>query len=460
MHNKSDTDRFKTRSTKSILIIFLHNLIIFWLLTILLTIQNIKTSYAFNGKGTAHESNMNDRVLQKKIEGLHRHIWKYFFHPEVNLIYDYIPPLSEKDRWKHLPTKEEINEGKPNLTGWTTGMEDCALNGGAYLAGMVYRYDVTKKPEHAEEARKIFQGLRLLGTVSHSKGFVARAVLPDGKTFYPNSSVDQYTMYVFGLWTYYHSSIATEEEKKQIDSIIDNTCKRIEKDNFEILSSDNKPAQYCDIGNISADRSSRVLEIFLIGFDITRQKHWLDIYTDKLKENEYARLQEIMNPAKVNKLTTYSLLQNQVSLIPLFELEGLLPVKNCYLEALRINAKIAEDDRLLVYKDYRADIHTDDYTLGLWRKGEKPLPEILIDEYRLVRIPSEALLIILLSRNKYLFEPSTGDRDELFTDYLRDICHELLSTYDFKKMRGFGMIYAEIAYWLAVKQNLLVYTRE
>ena len=82
---------------------------IFWLITILLTVQYTKTSYAFSGTGISHEPNMNDRVLQEKIEGLHQHIWKYFFHPEVNLIYDYIAPLSEKDRWKHLPTKEEIN---------------------------------------------------------------------------------------------------------------------------------------------------------------------------------------------------------------------------------------------------------------------------------------------------------------------------------------------------------------
>jgi hypothetical protein len=51
-----------------------------------------------------------------------------FFHPEVSLINDYIAPLSEMDRWKHLPTKEEIRERRPNPAGWRTGMENGALD--------------------------------------------------------------------------------------------------------------------------------------------------------------------------------------------------------------------------------------------------------------------------------------------------------------------------------------------
>lgn len=122
----------------------------------------------------------------------------------------------EKDRWGFLPTVEEVHANKPDACGWKTGMENCALSGGIYLAGMVYRYETTSRPEHAADARRIYEGLRLLATVPKSKGFIARGLLPDGKTYYINSSVDQYTLYVFGIWTYYHSSIATEKEKTEI----------------------------------------------------------------------------------------------------------------------------------------------------------------------------------------------------------------------------------------------------
>ena len=432
--------------------------LLFWSVFLCITVFNVKV-YANSQNGLGTVISLTDTELQNKITGLHEHIWKYFVHHETNLIYDYIAPLHEKNRWKHLPTVEEINAGKPNLAGWGTGMEDCALNGGAYLTGMVYRYAVTGKMEHAEEARKIYLGLQQLGTISGQRGFVARAFLPDGKSHYPNSSADQYTLYVFGLWTYYHSDIASELEKKQIQTIIHDICTRIENDNFEILSSDHKTALYCDIAAISPDRSSRILEIFLIGYDLTNEKHWLDIYIEKLNENEYARCKEIMNPSGLKKYLTYSILQNQVSLIALFELESMIPIQACYLIAIETNAKVVEN-RVISFKNYSVEIHSDNYSLGGWRIGQEPRPAEMIKEYHLVRVPSEAMFIQLLANNKYLFEPFMGEQDEQYTEYLRNNCRELLSTYDYEKMRTFGFIYAEIVYWLAVKQNLFEYTPE
>ena len=101
---------------------------------------------------------MDDKQLQDNMNFLHNLIWQRFVHPEVHLIYDYIAPPNEKDRWKHLPTTEEIKANKPNVSGWGAGMEDCSINGGAYLAGLVERYDVTHLAEHAEEARIIYKG--------------------------------------------------------------------------------------------------------------------------------------------------------------------------------------------------------------------------------------------------------------------------------------------------------------
>lgn len=455
-------------SVKNILSNILHRYFqtLVWFAIIFAAIGSGGSIYANDSTNMRTVPVLSDREIQAKVEGLHQHIWKYFYNPQVNLLYDYIAPLQEKDRWGHLPTVEEVNARNPNVSGWGTGMEDGSINGGTYLVGMVYRHEVTGQPEHAEDARKIYEGLRLLGTVSERKGFIARSVLPDGKTYYTNSSVDQYTMYVYGLYTYYHSSIATEKEKAQIRSIMHDICTRIEDDGFDILTHDGKPALVSDIGVIRSDRSSRLLEMYRVGYDVTGDTHWLDIYQEKLAENQYARLRDITTPSRVDtpgksRSAVYCILQDQASLIPLFELETSLAIRAGYLEAIRLNANLVSD-RVTLFREYDPDIHSDNYKLGGWRTGENPRPGGLSKEFNLVRNPCEALVVMLLAHDKYLIEPYPyqGEQDKLYTDYLRNITRELLSTYDFAKMRTFGSFYAEIAYWLAVKQGLFEYMPE
>lgn len=452
----SDNTICASVSVKNIWSIILHRdfQILVRFAIMLAVIGSSENIYATNFVNMRTVPLLSDREIQAKVEELHQHIWKYFYHPKVSLLYDYIAPLKEKDRWGHLPTVEEVKASKPNVCGWGTGMEDGALNGGAYLAGMVYRYEVTGQLDHAEDARKIYEGLRLLGTISERKGFIARSVLPDGKTYYTNSSVDQYTMYVCGLYTYYHSSIATEKEKAQIRLIMHNICTRIEDDGFDnILTNVGKPALVSEIGAFRHDRSSRLLEMYRVGYDMTGDTHWLDIYQEKLAENHYTRLRNITTPFKQN---VYGILQNQASLILLLELETSLPIKASYLEAMRLNTNLVSD-RVTMFREYNPKIHSDNYKLGGWRKGENG--GLLSIERKPVRDPCEALVVMLLARDKYLTEPYPykGEQEKLYTDYLRNITRELLSTYDFPKMRTFGAFYAEIAYWLAVKQGLFEY---
>ncbi len=404
-------------------------------------------------------SKTNDYELQKKMEGLHEYIREHFYNPDLNIFYEYINPKEEIGRWSHLPTKEEIAAAKPNPSGWRTGMEDGALNGSAYLAGMIYRYEVTGDPEHAEEVRKIFQGLVLLGTVSKEKGFIARSVLPDGKSFYPASSVDQYTMYVFGMWLYYNSNIASDKEKALIRKMINDICTRIEKDGFKILSAKGEKVTYGNIGNTFTDRASRLLEVLQAGYYITGEEHWLNIYQEKLQEKSYRRLKNTLLPSVLEKCEAYTVLQNQVSLITLFELEKEIPIRSAYLCALNLNAKVAKET-LVAYKEYKPETLPDFYQLGGWRNGQDSLPRNIYREYHQVRVPCESMIIMLLAQNLYLVEPFNGISDKKYAAFLREECLKLLSVYDYTKMESTACLYAEIAYWLAVKQKLLDYQKE
>lgn len=403
-----------------------------------------------------------DRVAQEKAEQIHTLLWERFIHPETNMLYDYIAPLSAKDRWAHLPTPADIAAKIPNTTGWGTGMEDCCINGGAYLGCLTIAYDVSKNEKIKEQARRIYHGLRTLGTLGPRKGFVARGVTPDGKGFYSNSSVDQYTLYIYGLWAYVNSPIATEDEKKEIKTIIADVCARVEDDGFDILCADGKPGLVSDIGVIRSDRSSRLLALYQFGAALTGDEHIKAIYGEKLRENNYARLKDIATPSRVDilpwkaKQMVYGILQNQVSLLPLLYLEKDFGVKAAYLEAIRLNARLVEE-RMLGFREYTPAIHTDEYVLGGWRKGE-PFPKNIQQEHRFVRGPSEALVVMLMAQGCDLVEKSPGLQQAFYGKYLKDTTAELLQKLDFDKMRTYSMLYAEMAYWLAAKQGLFTYS--
>lgn len=392
-------------------------------------------------------------VLQQRIDGLHQHIMTYFFHPGVNLIFDYIPPVQATDRWGHLPTVKEIAEEFPNPCGWHTGMEDCALNTGSYLATLVHKYDVTGSLADAAEARRLLSGLLHLATVSPEKGFLPRAVLPDGKTYYPNSSVDQYTMFLYGLWVYYRSSLATDQDRRSIAEVITAIARRTVRDNYELLSVNGKVAQYCDIGALSTDRASRLLSLLQFAHLVDPEGGWDTWYAEKLQEQSYARLAVLNDPAAVNRYVTYAILQNQVSLVQLAMEEQSLPLRSIYLNALNLGADLVES-RVYAYREYTNAIHNDNYVLGGWRTGGEGRPEGIKAEYPTVRVPCESLVIMLLN---YQVDRAINPQKTkgMYAQQLAQLVTDVLLHYDYPKMRSFALIYAEMAYWIAVKENLL-----
>ena len=185
-----------------------------------------------------------------------------FVHPETSMIMDFYDPPNTFYS-KNLPTAEEIRSCIPNPTGWKTGMENSTMDMGVMLPGLVYAAEASKDPADVEFARRIFNGCVLVATVGEP-GFVARHVMPDMKTYYPNSSVDQYTMFTYGVWGYYHSDFATEKEKELIRKIMNDIASKIVRDGYTITRDDGNPNVWVsDLESIKPDRSSRLLMILL-----------------------------------------------------------------------------------------------------------------------------------------------------------------------------------------------------
>jgi hypothetical protein len=277
-------------------------------------------------------------------------------HPETHLIYSRVD-LTNGPPWAHVvfPRPEDIR-GKLNADREVPNVSNCAMAGGLFLGQLVDIHDLTGDAAAAEQARVVFDGLTRLASASERKGFIARCILPGDptKAHFNNSSVDQYTFYVYGLHKYFRSRIASDSERETMRRIMDEICNSIERDNT-ILASNGEPAWVSDIEAIRADRSSRLLEVFLVGHAITGKPHWRDVYLEAVRQAGAQRLRTLLDPDMVRY--TYaprdrkrgpeyadlnSMWQTQYSLVPLVELEYDIAMKAAYLDAMRLNASIAE----------------------------------------------------------------------------------------------------------------------
>ena len=63
----------------------------------------------------------------------------------------------------------------------------------------------------------------------------------------------------------------------------------IEKDGT-ILNQNGTSTSGAHLRAARSDRSSRFLDIFLVGYDVTGDKYWRDSYLEKPTESEYGRI--------------------------------------------------------------------------------------------------------------------------------------------------------------------------
>ena len=111
------------------------------------------------------------------------------FLPQVQTFRDYLSSYEPGKEQAHLPTAEEVKRQYPNPCGYSTGMEDGMILGGAMLSLICDRFAVTGEESPARAGRAGIRGMRRCATVHGVPGFIARNVCPeDGKSIYINSS--------------------------------------------------------------------------------------------------------------------------------------------------------------------------------------------------------------------------------------------------------------------------------
>ena len=190
-----------------------------------------------------------------------------------------------------IPTPEDCILGRPNAIGWWTPIENGPMYTGMYLAAMCVR--AMRTGEHVDKvlARRLAQGLLLLGSVSDVPGVIARGVGTDGKCHYAFGSDDQTGPWFYGLYIYWKSKLPTEAEKKTIVKIVKkvadarqalawrNPCDGALKGSFD---GDLKEPIFRD--------SVRLLFIFRAVYEMTGDAVWAERYKIACNENTIKNL--------------------------------------------------------------------------------------------------------------------------------------------------------------------------
>lgn len=394
-------------------------------------------------------------ALEAKINQAWEVAWGRFFHEDVQTFADYLSSYEEGKELAHLPTAEEVGRQYPNPCGYGTGMEDGMILGGAMLSIIADMYAVTGDEKLRDSIAKVFNGVRLCATVHGVPGFVARNVCPeDRKSVYINSSRDQYTHCVHGLWKYYHSPLADVAAKAQIRSILSAVADRMIEfvtpgNDYDSGRADGKPCPLgiCRMWNVQSHEAARLPMIYAAAWDVTGDEKYYTQYRKYVAE----AVEQSATPSEKNP--AYALLQMQCSLELLCALEKDESLKARIHGVMQRVAEIARNRTT----DVSAKIsRTSPETLRMlgpdWRKVSewKNQKGYIIPQWgpyrqvwHLIREAGEAAMVPLMVDGPTI----PAEQKKLLQDVI-------LQT-DYLHTSSCGIIYHIGAYWKARRCNVL-----
>jgi hypothetical protein len=407
------------------------------------------------------KTHMDSRILAEKIDQAWEVSWRMFFVEKTGLFYDFITGRGEADRLQYLPLPQEIAACDPNPCGWGTGMEDSAIHAGVMMAMTCDRFEATGESFLADYAAKILKGMVNCSSVHGVKGFVARSVCPeDGKSVYPETSLDQYTHFVHGLWRYFHSGLTDESSSETCRKLISSVCKYIEtcavpENDYLIRCADGKfgsPVS-CKLWHAKPHAAARLPMFYAACWDMTGDRHWLKQYK-KYADKAVQQSTQVgigLSLGTQDFYPAYALMQMQCSLELLSQMEENNDdfCRTCR-QAMNQAAELAEFNAWHVrYEDAALDATG---LCGDWRTFEKikgsshavpNAPEIWRDAFWRVRESGEAALAQLMVPKRRM------------SNLQLNLLKLAITRHDYNKISNSGLFYLQAAYWKAVKLGYL-----
>ena len=285
-------------------------------------------------------------------------------HPRTGILTDALAPddgTAGLRCERYLPTPEEIAKQFPNPNGWGTTMEDGVLHTVPFLLSALARHRATGDGESATIAKKTFEGLKRCVEIPGT-GYLARNICPmDGKSFYWNCSRDQYTLWIYGMWRYFHSPLATERDKADIARLASMVARFHERcvtpeNKFNSVRFDGKVGMVCrmwvtdpfatprvtaknggSVEGLCAHEAMRLHMIYLATWDLSGDAHWKELY-EKIADGGL-RIAEL--PLREN-LAGFTSFQMQLSHRLLWELDPDPARKGRLMKLLERGADCAE----------------------------------------------------------------------------------------------------------------------
>lgn len=401
------------------------------------------------------EGGPSDTELTAQMDRAWELTWTRFYLPSVQTFGDYLSNYEAGKEQAHLPTAEEVKRQYPNPCGYSTGMEDGAILGGAMLSLLCDRFAVTGEESLRDEAAKVFAGLRRCATVHGVRGFVARNVCPeDGKSVYINSSRDQVTHFVHGLWQYHHSSLSDEAARLEIQRILADVAERMidfvtPANEYDFCRADGErcPLGICRMWEVQAHEAARLPMIYAAAADVTGEERYRERWRYYVRE----AIAQSATP-EPNK-PAYALLQMEISLEVLHDLEPEPALKATIHERMHHVRELAARRFTSTLEKLATKNPEEMSMLGPdWRhvsewKDQKGYANPQWGPYReiwhLTREAGEAALILLL------VDPESVTASE------RVSLRGLLGSFDYQHNSSCGVIYHLAAYWKARRHGAL-----
>ena len=256
-------------------------------------------------------------VLRAWVDAAWKRVMERFYSPKTGGIYACAP--------KDVQPARDFPDGllRPEF-GYGKGLEDCAIDGGTALSGLVDAYAVTKDPAYAADAEKIAKGLLNLVNAHPYRGFVARGLcVEDGTSICRLSSRDQVTHWVHGLWRYWRSGLVPDGLKGPIRAAFADVAGLMERNvteangwNFLQADSTPDPRGICTMRQTMPHESARLAMVYAAAGEITGDTRWTKLYRSLREEAlvESCRLANLPERKVAWFMPSYTLHQMNASL--------------------------------------------------------------------------------------------------------------------------------------------------
>lgn len=392
-------------------------------------------------------TSISPNALKSQMDQAWAVTWDRFFQDDVQTFADYLSSYEPGQELAHLPTAEEVQRQYPNPCGYSTGMEDGMILGGAMLSILADRYEVTNEETLREKAKQVFRGLHRCATVHGVPGFLARNVCcEDRKSIYINSSRDQYTHGVHGLWKYYRSPLSDETTRSEIREVLAAVADRMiefvtPENDFDFCRADGKrcPLGICRMWNVQAHEAARLPMIYAATWDVTQDEKYRQLWRHYVAD----AVKQSANPDK--NTPAYAILQMQCSLELLNELETDPKLETSIQAVMRHLASIAEERSAHVAVQLSHKTSEEMQMLGPdWRQAEhwinqneyaNPQWGKYREVWHLTREAGEAALVPLM------VDAPSLDKEQ------KQRLQDLIQNFDYSQNSSCGIIYHQATYW-------------